>query len=236
MNDLIDNKTTMTNNLLTPQSRFRRHRSLDLRTTKHIQKNIQSPLSHIYSELELEAQQHQIEKLCDEFEKMNDGSAYRRFLMSRLQPYIVDIKMNSARPILCDKCENIVTVSSCKTCDLCLSFYCHECVLSNFTRADDNCCFCGENRNVCNTCIQQFTKCSLCTTRICTECAQTNVVRKCKCGKKIYCRKCNLSSKHKPKCSSCKRTHFSLKRSRHSKRDSYQKQSTINDSNFILNY
>jgi hypothetical protein len=208
MNDLSDTKTKCP----TTSSRVRRHRSLDLRLTKQIRKKTVTPtrldtiqrfdrkdndeldsisgdckldLKYIYSDVELDDRRLQLERLCDEFENMNDGSAFRRFLMSRLDSYIVDMKMHSARPVLCDNCGHIVIISSCKTCDMCLSFYCRECAVINFTR-EEKCCFCEDNRTTCDSCVRHFSKCSLCGTKVCKECVQSKT-RKSKSKNKIYC-------------------------------------------------
>ena len=215
---MFDISDSNINNKGAPKSHLRRHRSLDLRVTKQIQKKPVSSSSPdeafvIYSDIELHERRQQLERLCDEFEKMNDGSAYRRFLMSRLDPYIIDVKMDDARPVLCDKCARIIPISSCKTCDTCLSFHCKDqCALTHFTK-DQGCCFCGEFRSSCDLCVKKFVKCSLCTSLMCRDCVENkiNTIRKCKCGKKIYCGSTSKCNK-KPKCKDCKGSFSTLKR------------------------
>ncbi len=203
----------MNGKVMTPQTQLRRHRSFDLRITKQIQKKPVTAPVFIYSDTELHERRQQLERLCDEFEKMNDGSAYRRFLMSRLDPYIIDVKMDGARPVVCDKCARIIPISSCKTCDMCLSFYCKDqCELTYFT-TDQGCCFCGEFRSLCDLCVKKCVKCSVCTHLMCEDCIENkiNTIRKCKCAKKIHCGTTSECNK-KTKCKDCKGLYYTLKR------------------------
>ncbi len=161
------------------RTKVRRHRSLDLRSANIIRKTMQHETNYANCTDSSAVLEHRalVEKMCDEFEKMNGGSEYRKFLISRLDPYIIDMKMDSARPIVCDGCSSIVAISGCITCDSCHSFYCHNnCrnIGQPGIMSTNQCFLCGPSRNMCNKCQLRSRKCRVCYKSICDECTENN--------------------------------------------------------------
>lgn len=198
-------------------NRFRRHRSLDLRAVKQIKKtdlqiiNEDSSSNCKWTEQYIYETRRNLEQLSDELEKIS-GPDFRKFLMSRLDPYIIDFRMDSSRPLVCDKCNDIVLMSNCTTCDSCHSFYCNK-RCTDFI-CNNSCKFCKDVRNICSICLQRSISCQICKCIICRDCLHTHIkqFKTCKCHNndndninvKIVCRHHKSRSKAL-KCNHCKK-------------------------------